>query len=141
MAVAIDVGEWNDIHPLNKQAVGERLALAARQLAYGEKKLLASGPQVKSVKRKGKTLVIRFDNVGKGLTVKGDALQEIAIAGKDQVFVWAKTKLDGNQLIVWSDDITEPMWVRYAWADNPAGANLYNSADLPASPFQVSIKQ
>src|SRR5690606_3449011 len=59
MAVAIDVGEWNDIHPLNKQAVGERLALAARQLAYGEKKLLASGPQVKSVKRKGKTLVIR----------------------------------------------------------------------------------
>ena len=141
MAVAIDVGEWNDIHPLNKQAVGERLALAARQLAYGEKKLLASGPQVKSVKRKGKTLVIRFDHVGKGLKVQGDALQEIAIAGKDQVFVWAKAKLDGNQLIVWHDDITEPVWVRYAWADNPADANLYNSADLPASPFQVNIKQ
>ena len=83
----------------------------------------------------------RFDHVGKGLKVQGDALQEIAIAGKDQVFVWAKAKLDGNQLIVWHDDITEPVWVRYAWADNPADANLYNSADLPASPFQVSIKQ
>ena len=140
MAVAIDVGEWNDIHPLNKSAVGERLALAARQLAYGERKLLASGPQVKSIKRKGKTLVVRFDHVGKGLQIRGDTLQEVAIAGKDQVFVWAKAKLDGDKLIVWHDDIAEPVWVRYAWADNPANANLYNSADLPASPFQISIK-
>ncbi len=141
MAVAIDVGEWNDIHPLNKEAVGERLALAARKLAYGEKKLLALSPLAKSVKRKGNTLVVRFDHAGKSLKVDGDVLQEIAIAGKDKVFVWAKAEIKGDQLIVWSDDIADPVWVRYAWADNPANANLYNSADLPASPFQLSIKQ
>lgn len=140
MAVAIDVGEWNDIHPLNKEAVGERLALAARKLAYSEKNLLAFSPQAKSVKAKGKTLVVSFDHAGKGLQVKGDTLQEIAIAGKDKVFVWAKAKVEGNQLVVWSDEIEQPVWVRYAWADNPAKANLYNSADLPASPFQISIK-
>ena len=84
---------------------------------------------------------MRFDHAGKSLKVDGDVLQEIAIAGKDKVFVWAKAEIKGDQLIVWSDDIADPVWVRYAWADNPANANLYNSADLPASPFQLSIKQ
>lgn len=139
MAVAIDLGEWNDIHPLNKQDVGQRLALAAQKLAYGEKSLVASGPLVDSVKRKGNTLVVRFDHVAKGLEVRGDAVQEIAIAGADKKFVWAKTKVQSKQLVVWSDAVKEPVWVRYAWADNPAGANLYNSAGLPASPFQASI--
>lgn len=136
MAVTIDVGEWNDIHPLNKQAVGERLALAAQKIAYGEKNLLASGPQVKSVKRRGKQLVIEFSDVGTGLKVQGEQPLHIAIAGEDEIFHWATARLDGNTLRVWSEAVPKPMWVRYAWANNPEGGKLYNSAGLPASPFE-----
>jgi sialate O-acetylesterase len=156
MAVAIDIGEWNDIHPLNKQDVGKRLALAAQKIAYGDKSVLASGPQVKSVKRKGNQLVITFDHVGKGLHAKAaeavagkvagkksaqKELAEFAIAGADKKFVWAKAIIKGKRVIVSSDSVTDPVWVRYAWADNPEGANLYNSADLPASPFEARVIQ
>lgn len=140
MAVAIDIGEWNDIHPLNKEAVGERLALAAQKIAYGDKSVIASGPQLKSIKRKGRELVLGFDSLGKGLEVRGEELKEIAIAAEDKKFVWAKAKIKGKQLIVWSDEISNPHWVRYAWADNPEHANLYNSAGLPASPFEARVK-
>jgi sialate O-acetylesterase len=140
MAVAIDVGEWNDIHPLNKQAVGERLALAAHKVAYGKANIVASGPQLRAVEREGNYLVLSFDSLGKGLDIRGDTLQEIAIAGPDKQFVWAKAKVKGKQIWVWSDAIKQPQWVRYAWANNPAGANLYNSAGLPASPFEAEVK-
>lgn len=140
MAVAIDIGEWNDIHPLDKKSVGDRLALAARQLAYGEDKLVASGPQVKSVQRRGKELVIEFSDTGKGLEIRGDQLYEIAIAGEDKQFVWATAKRDGkHRLRISSPEVSSPVWVRYAWADNPAKANLYNSAGLPASPFEARV--
>lgn len=139
MAVAIDVGEWNDIHPLNKQAVGERLALGALKLAYGKKSLLASGPNLKKVRAKGNQLVISFTEVGKGLQAVGGDLQQLAIAGADKKFVWAKAQVKKDKLIVWADGIAEPKYVRYAWADNPAGANLYNSAGLPASPFEATV--
>lgn len=140
MAVAIDVGEWNDIHPLDKQTVGERLALSADKLAYGNKSRLASGPVLKKVNAKGSKLVLVFADVGKGLAARGGELQRIAVAGEDKKFVWAKAEVKKDKLIVWADAVAAPKWVRYAWADNPAGANLYNSAGLPASPFEARVK-
>ena len=137
MVVAIDTGEWNDIHPLNKKDVGQRLALQARKIAYGEKSLVASGPTVKSVKRKGNQLIVTFKNTGKGLQIRGESPKHIAIAGEDKKFVWAKAEIKGNELLVWSDKIVKPVWVRYAWADNPEGANIYNSEGLPARPFEA----
>ena len=139
MVVAIDVGEWNDIHPLDKQRVGERLALSALKTAYGKKNLLAAGPNLTGVNAKGKTLVLKFSDTGKGLVARGGELRQIALAGADKVFVWAKAELKKDRIIVWADSVTEPKWVRYAWADNPEGANLYNSAGLPASPFEARV--
>lgn len=141
MVVASDIGEWNDIHPLNKQAVGERLALAAQKLAYGDKKLIASGPNATTIRREHKSLLIDFDKAGGDLVITKDGvLHHIAIAGTDKKYVWAKAKIQGKKLVVWSDDVAEPVSVRYGWADNPEGANLYNKAGLPASPFELSIQ-
>jgi sialate O-acetylesterase len=140
MVVAIDLGEWNDIHPLNKKLVGERLALAARKLAYGENNLVSSGPLYQSATIEGNKIRINFTNTGSGLMVKTDNEDELtyfAIAGADKKFVWAKAKIENNTVVVWSDDVTQPMYVRYAWADNPDGANLYNKEGLPASPFRT----
>ncbi|GGY77339.1 9-O-acetylesterase [Cellvibrio zantedeschiae] len=140
MVVASDVGEWNDIHPLNKQAVGERLALAAQRIAYGNKKIVTS-PNAINIKRDKKSLIVGFDKAGGDLEITKDGvLHHIAIAGADKKYVWAKAKLQGNKLVVWSDDVAEPVSVRYAWADNPEGANLYNKAGLPASPFELSLQ-
>lgn len=141
MAVAIDAGEWNDIHPLDKQIVGERLALGALKVAYGKKSLLASGPSLKKVKAKGNKVELVFADVGKGLQAKGGVWKHIALASADKKFVWAKAEVKGSKIVVWADAIVEPKWVRYAWADNPEGANLYNSAGLPASPFEASVSQ
>jgi sialate O-acetylesterase len=141
MAVTIDLGEWNDIHPLNKQDVGKRLALQARQIAYGQKNLTASGPLYQSIKRKGNQLVISFSQIGSGLVAKDNKpLQQFAIAGPDGKFVWANAQIQGNKVVVRNDAITNPVAVRYAWADNPEGANLYNKEGLPASPFEARIK-
>lgn len=140
MAVAIDLGEWNDIHPLNKKAVGERLALAARKLAYKENDLVSSGPLYQSAKTEGNKIRISFTNTGSGLMIKNDNDDELvyfAIAGADKKFVWAKALIENNTVVVWSDEISQPMYVRYAWADNPDGANLYNKEGLPASPFRT----
>ena len=139
MAVAIDAGEWNDIHPLDKQKVGERLALGALKVAYGKKSLIASGPSLKKVKAKGSKVELTFADVGEGLQAVGGELKHIALAGTDKKFVWATAEVKGNQLVVWVDAVAEPKWVRYAWADNPEGANLYNSAGLPASPFEARV--
>jgi sialate O-acetylesterase len=140
MVVAIDTGEWNDIHPLNKKDIGQRLALQARKIAYGEKSLLASGPTVKSVKRKGSQLIIQFNNTGKALQIRGESPQHIAIAGEDKNFVWAQAKVTGKKLVVWNETVENPVWVRYAWADNPEGANIYNAEGLPAGPFEVGVE-
>lgn len=140
MAVAIDAGEWNDIHPLDKQTIGERLALGAQRIAYGDKKVIASGPNAISLKRDKKSLVVSFDKAGGQLYIAKDGvLKHIAIAGADKKYVWAKAKIQGDKLVVWSDEVAEPVSVRYAWADNPAGANLYNKSGLPASPFELSL--
>jgi len=138
MAVVIDLGEWNDIHPDNKKDVGERLALAAQKMAYGENNIVYSGPLYQSSKVEGNKIIITFSNTGSGLvTNDGEELSQFAIAGDDKKFVWAKAKMEGNTVIVWNDAISNPLYVRYAWADNPVNPNLYNKEGLPASPFRT----
>jgi sialate O-acetylesterase len=140
MAVAIDLGEWNDIHPDNKKDVGDRLALIAKKLAYGEN-IVYSGPLYQSSTIEGNKIIISFTNTGGGLiTNDGEALSEFAIAGADKKFVWAKAKIEGDKIIVSGDEVTSPMYVRYAWADNPVNPNLYNKEGLPASPFRTDNK-
>jgi sialate O-acetylesterase len=137
MAVAIDLGEWNDIHPDNKKDVGERLTLTALKTAYHEN-IVASGPIFQSASIDGNKITISFTNVGSGLTTRDDeAPSDVAIAGADKKFVWAKAKIEGNTVVVWSDDVPNPQFVRYAWADNPVNANLINKEGLPASPFRT----
>ena len=137
MVVAIDLGEWNDIHPDNKKTVGERLALAAEKLAYGEN-IIYSGPLFKSSKVEGNKITISFSSIGSGLmTNDSEELSEFAIAGADKKFVWAKAKIEGDKIIVWNDAVVSPMYVRYAWADDPVNPNLFNKEELPASPFRT----
>ena len=137
MAVAIDAGEWNDIHPDNKKIVGDRLALAAEKMVYGEN-VVASGPIYQSYATDGNKIVISFSNVGSGLTTNdGEELSEFAIAGADKKFIWAKAKIEGDKVVVWNDSISDPKYVRYAWADNPVNPNLFNKEGFPASPFRT----
>jgi sialate O-acetylesterase len=137
MAVTIDIGEWNDIHPVDKLDVGDRLALAAEKIAYGED-IVYSGPFYRSMKIEGDKIILSFTNVGSGLISKrNDRLKYFSIAGADKHFVWAKAKIEGDKVIVWNDKVPNPVAVRYAWADNPEGANLYNKEGLPASPFRT----
>ena len=139
MAVAIDLGEWNDIHPLNKKDLGERLALCAFNLAYSEKGLEYMGPIYQSSKTEGNKITVTFSHTGSGLIASdGEPLSRFEIAGADHKFVWATAKIEGNKVVVWNDQITEPKFVRYAWSDNPIGANLYSKEGLPASPFRTS---
>jgi len=135
MAVAIDIGEANDIHPRNKQDVGKRLALAALAIAYGQK-IVYSGPIYRSMRVEGNKIRIFFDHVGSGLVAKGEKLTGFAIAGEDRKFVWANAKIEGNTVVVWSEQVPKPVAVRYGWADNP-DCNLYNKEGLPASPFRT----
>lgn len=143
MAVIIDIGDADDIHPKNKQDVGRRLALIARNRAYGEE-LVYSGPIYRSYEIKDGTIEITFDHVGEGLRARqGDTYTEdgrltgFAIAGEDKKFVWAEADIIGKKRIaVSSPEVEKPVALRYAWADNPE-CNLYNSARLPASPFRT----
>jgi sialate O-acetylesterase len=135
MAVAIDIGEANDIHPRNKQDVGKRLALAALAIAYGQK-IVYSGPIYRSMRIEGNKIRIFFDHVGSGLVAKGEKLTGFAIAGEDRKFVWANAKIEGNTVVIWSEQVPKPVAVRYGWADNP-DCNLYNKEGLPASPFRT----
>lgn len=137
MTVNIDLGEWNDVHPDNKKDVGERMALAARKLAYGEH-LVYSGPLFRSASIEGNRIIISFDHPGSGLvTSDGEAPAEFAIAGEDKKFRWAQSRIEGEHVVVWHDEIPEPKYVRYAWADNPVNPNLFNREGLPASPFRT----
>jgi sialate O-acetylesterase len=139
MAVLLDVGEWNDIHPLDKQTPGHRLALAAEKVAYGESKLVTSGPLYQSMQTTGNKVTLTFASVGGGLMAKGGGpLTGFAIAGPDKKFVWAQAKIEGNKVVVWNDQVPNPTVVRYAWADNPGGANFYNKEGLPASTFTTA---
>ena len=136
MATTYDVGEWNDIHPLDKKSVAQRLFLGARKLVYGEK-LQASGPLYKEMKVEGNKAIITFTEVGGGLKCKGDKLKHFAMAGADKKFYWADAVIRGNKVIVTCKEVAEPVAVRYAWADNPDDANLMNKEGLLASPFRT----
>jgi len=137
MAVAIDLGEWNDLHPDRKKEVGDRLALAAEKLVYGMN-IVASGPTYRTSTIEGNKITIQFDNTGSGLvTSDGEDPQEFAIAGADKKFVWANARIEGDKVVVWNDAIKDPKFVRYAWADEPVNPNLYNKEGLPAGPFSI----
>ena len=113
------------------------MALAAEKLAYGEN-IIYSGPLYQSSTIDGNKIVISFTNVGSGLiTNDAEELNEFTIAGEDKKFVWAKARIEGDKVIVWSDEVKDPKYVRYAWADNPVNPNLFNKEGLPASPFQT----
>lgn len=141
MAVTIDVGEWNDIHPLNKEAVGHRLALLARKMTYRETKITASSPMPSTATFENDKAIISFANVGGGLTIKkGTELKSFAISNDGIHFVWAKAKISGNKVEVWNEKISNPTVVRYAWDNNPAAANLFSKEGLPATPFEVKKK-
>lgn len=135
MAVAVDIGDPNDIHPKNKQEVGRRLALNALALTYG-RKLTCSGPIYRTMEPEGDSIVLVFDHVGGGLVAKDGDLKGFTIAGSDQKFAPARANIIGNTVVVSSPMVRSPVAVRYSWAVNPDG-NLYNKAGLPASPFRT----
>jgi sialate O-acetylesterase len=136
MAVIIDIGDPNDIHPRNKLDVGRRLAAWSLAETYHEK-VQPSGPLFGSYVVEGDKVRVKFKHVAGGLkTLDGGPLKGFAIAGEDHRFAWAEARIDGNEVVIWSKDVTKPVAVRYAWADNPI-CNLYNSVDLPASPFRT----
>lgn len=136
IATAVDIGEEFNVHPQNKQEVGRRLALNALALTYG-KKIEYSGPVYKAFKVEENKVRISFDHAVGGLVPKGGApVQGFAIAGSDGKFVWADAKIVGETVLVWSDKISRPTAVRYAWSNNPV-ANLTNKAGLPALPFRT----
>lgn len=136
MAVTIDNGDSLDIHPRNKKLVGERLSLWALRNEYGQKDLVFSGPLYRSMRTDGNKIRIRFDHTDGGLLSEGGALKEFTVAGDDEVFLPAKAVIEGNEVVVWSEQVSRPAAVRFAWSNVPH-PNLYNKAHLPASPFRT----
>jgi sialate O-acetylesterase len=140
-AVTIDIGQANDIHPANKQDVGKRLGLAAEKIAY-QRNIVYSGPTLKEFKVIDHQIILTFEHIGKGLVAKNKYgyLSGFSIASNNKVFKWAKAEIINDSTIAVSNiNIKQPVAVRYAWADNPDDANLYNSEGLPASPFRTDI--
>jgi sialate O-acetylesterase len=133
MAVTIDIGNPDNVHPTDKVDVGYRLALAARALAYGED-VSYSGPIFRQTTPEGGAIRVWFEHHAKGLVAKGGELTGWEVAGADGKFVAATAKIDGNSVVVTSDAVTEPKFVRYGWANSPK-CNLFNGEGLPASPF------
>jgi sialate O-acetylesterase len=145
MAVTIDIGQADNIHPTNKQDVGKRLGMAALGEVYGHRLIVPSGPLYESMEVEGDKIRLHFRHVGGGLVIRDGPLKHIAVAGADRKFVWAQARVEPSKmagratdtLVVWSPQVAKPVAVRYAWASNPAGCNLYNKAHLPASPFRT----
>ena len=148
MAVTVDIGDSINIHPADKWDVGARLALVARKVAYGEN-IVYSGPVYHSMKINRNKIRLTFINCGTGLESgvppwtssgiipkKSTELTGFAIAGSERKFVWAKAEIIGDEVVVYSERISNPVAVRFDWADNPKG-NLYNKEGLPASPFRT----
>ncbi|MDZ4289039.1 MAG: hypothetical protein U0984_13815 [Prosthecobacter sp.] len=135
MAITIDYGGEKDGHPTNKSDYATRLSTVVLHDVYGKDVPVWSGPLYRKAQRDGGKMTLTFDHAT-GLRAASGDLQGFATAGVDQKFVWAKAKIEGNKVIVWSDAVTEPAAVRYGWASNPT-CNLVNSAGLPASPFRT----
>jgi sialate O-acetylesterase len=136
MAVTIDIGDPDNVHPKNKEPLGDRLSRIALANTYG-RKVEYSGPVYDSMKIEGNAIRLKFTHAGVGLVAKGGPLRWFQIAGADQNFVDAEARIDGDTVVVHSDKVSEPVAVRYAWDDYPEGCNLYNTAGLPASPFRT----
>lgn len=160
MAVTMDLGEWNDIHPLNKQGVGRRLALLAESMCYGPLLHLSDSighsPLIQRAVTSGSKVILKFKNTDGQLKTReelgtgkvkgkgtGSVLRHFAIApaGKDKEFVWADAQIHGNEVWVSSPLVDHPARVRYGWADNPVRANLVNKEGLPAAPFEISVEK
>jgi sialate O-acetylesterase len=135
LAVTVDTGEADNIHPKDKQIVGERLALCALANEYGEK-IPNAGPTFASVTKLPGALKLRFNHANGGLVVKGDKLEEFSVAGKDRKWHWADAKVEGDCVIVSSPMVADPEAARYAWQANPA-ATLFNENGLPTVPFRT----
>ncbi|OFC69630.1 sialate O-acetylesterase [Alteromonas confluentis] len=137
--ISIDVGEWNDIHPVNKKAVGFRASLAARALAYGEK-IDYQGPVVTSAKLEDDELILTFSDAALPLRFNGASNRSFAVGTKEGAFSWAVAHLKGNNQVVLSGFAnTEPNMVRYGWGNNPE-ATLTDASGLPAPPFKINIE-
>lgn len=135
MAVTLDAGEANDIHPKDKQTVGHRLALWALATVYGQK-IPHQGPTLAGHETKGNEIILQMKNTDGGLKAQGDSLKGFAIAGADKKWVFANARIDGNRIILSHASVKDPIHARYAWADNTVG-NLFNGAGLPAGPFRT----
>jgi sialate O-acetylesterase len=135
MVVTTDVGNMENIHPTNKRPVGERIALAARAIAYGED-IVYSGPVYQNMQIEGDRAILTFTHTGRGLVSKGGALKGFTVAGKDGIFHPANASIQGDAIVVFSGKVTTPTAVRYNWAKDPDG-NLHNREGLPATPFRT----
>jgi len=137
MAVTIDIGNANDIHPITKEEVGRRLSLVALAGIYGDR-MESSGPTYDHMEIGDGKIRLHFAHVGAGLVANGGGpLKRFAIAGGDRKFVWGDARIDGKTVVVGSAEVPEPVAVRYAWDINPDGCNLSNTTGLPASPFRT----
>jgi sialate O-acetylesterase len=139
LVVTIDLGEAHDIHPLNKVDVGLRLGAAALENAYN-RNVVGSGPKHRAVNFGDGRAVVEFDSLGGGLAMgpdgKAKALEGFALAGADKKWHWVNAVIEGDQVVVRSEAVRDPIALRYAWADNPP-ASLYNKEGLPAVPFRT----
>jgi len=137
LIVTIDIGDPTDVHPLNKQDIGHRLALWAMDTVYGHD-VVSSGPVFRDATIEGDKVILTFDHTGSGLAVRaGGALKGFVIAGPDRKFRWAKAEIMGDQIVVSEAKVPEPQAVRYAWDEDPYWANLINAEGLPATPFRT----
>jgi sialate O-acetylesterase len=136
MAVTMDIGNPGNIHPRNKEDVGERLALWALAKTYGRKNITYSGPLYRKMKIEGNRIRLFFDHVDGGLVAQGGPLTHFTVAGEDQQFHQATATIDGKTILVHSDEVENPVAVRYGWSDK-AEPNLSNQAGLPASSFRT----
>jgi len=140
MAVTIDIGDPKNVHPKDKQDVGDRLSRIARANVYGEK-IEYSGPMYKDAQVENGAVRVSFTHLGGGLVAKGGPLKCFAIAGQDLNFVSADAHIDGDTVVVSGTSVSAPVAVRYAWENYPDGCNLYNAAGLPAAPFRTDTAQ
>jgi sialate O-acetylesterase len=135
--VITDLGEENDIHPQRKEPVGQRLALAARALAYNEP-VEYSGPTLKDYKIEGDQVILSFDHIDGGLEAKGDGLNGFQVCGDDRQFKPAKAEIKGDKVVVRSDEVNKPIAVRYGWVNfAKPELNFFNKKGLPAVPFRT----
>ena len=136
MAVITDIGESNDIHPRNKQDVGKRLAAIALHNVYNKQNEF-SGPVYASMKTEGNKIILSFTHLGSGLLVKGSSLNGFEIAGADQQFHTAKASVQNDKVVVYADEVSNPVAVRFGWRDDAKDDNLYNEEGFPAPPFRT----